>query len=152
MCPRLSLALIMWNFPKPSPVIHMRAGKLKAAALVLALLASACSQAAPDMSPVGASDKVAAAVTRAVSRLEAGLPLDGQQARSDSDGRLEIYVYVRDTSADCLAALTAAGLRSAVPSPAMGVVQGWIAPRDVSALAALDVVTRITLPQYAQHR
>jgi hypothetical protein len=141
----------MRNFLKPSPVIHVRAGKLKAAALVLAMLTSACSQAAPDVPPAGTSGKVGAAVSRATSQLEAGLPLDRQEARSDADGRLEIYVYVRDTSADSLAALTAAGLRNAVPSPAMGVVQGWIAPRDVSALASLDVVTRITIPQYARH-
>lgn len=141
----------MWNFPKLSPVIHVRTGTLKAAALVLAILVSACSQAAPGLAHAATSDKIAAAVARAVSRLEAGLPLDRQEARSDPDGRLEIYVYVTDTSTDSLAALTARGLKNTIPSPSMGVVQGWIAPQDVSALAALDVVTRITLPQYARH-
>lgn len=142
----------MWNFPEPSPVIHVGTGTLKAITFMLAILVSACSQAAPDVPPAGTSDKIAAAVTRALSRLEAGLPLDRQEARTNADGRLEIYVYVTDTSTDNLAALTARGLRNAVPSPSMGVVQGWIAPQDVSALAALDVVTRITLPQYAQTR
>ena len=90
-------------------------------------------------------------MARAVSQLESRIPLDGQQARSDADGRLDIYVYVTDTSADSLAALTAVGLRNTVSSPSMGIIQGWIAPGDVSALAALSVVTRITLPQYAHH-
>jgi tetrahydromethanopterin S-methyltransferase subunit C len=54
-------------------------------------------------------------------------------------------------SADTVQVLAASGLKNAVPSPSMGIVQGWIAPGDVSALAALNVVTRITLPQYAAH-
>ena len=142
----------MWNFPKSPGGLHPRAGELKACTLVLAILVSACTQAAPDMTPAVASDKIAASVTRAISQLEAGLALDPHQARKDAEGRLEVYVYVTDISADSLAALTAAGLRNAVPSPSMDLVQGWIAPRDVSALAALDVVSRITLPQYAYHR
>jgi len=126
-------------------------GKLKACALLLAILASACSQATPGIPSMGAPEKVATAVTNAVSQLEAGQPLDGRLARSDAEGRLQVYVYVTAVSADTLQALAASGLKDAVPSTPMGLVQGWIAPRDISALAALAAVTRITLPHYAEH-
>jgi hypothetical protein len=141
----------MRNFSTSPPVIHPKGCKLRVCALAVVILASACSQAISGVPTAGISDKVAAAVTRAASRLEAGQALDGQEARSDAEGRLEVYVHVTDTSADSLAKLEATGLKNAVPSPAMGLVQGWIAPRDISALAALTVVTRITLPQYARH-
>ena len=142
--------LTMRDFSKSLPVISLMIGKLTACVL-LATLAAACSPATPGGPSAGVSDKVAPAVTRAASQLEAGQPLDGRLARSDAEGRLQVYVYVMDTSPESLAALSARGLKNAVPSPSMGLVQGWIAPQDVGALAALTVVTRITLPHYAEH-
>lgn len=124
--------------------------KLMVYVLTLGLLVSACATA-PAAAGLPVSGKVAPAVADAVARLESGQPLDGHVTRTDSDGRLEVYVHMTNMSADSLAALSAHGLKNATPSPAMGLVQGWIAPQDVSALAALDVVSRITLPQYAIH-
>lgn len=95
--------------------------------------------------------KTAPAVMAAVSRLEAGQALDGHMARSDAQGRLEVYVHVTDMSMSALGQLTSQGLALAVASPALSLIQGWIAPGDVSRLASLSVVTRITLPQYASH-
>lgn len=141
----------MWNSSESPPVISLMTGKLKVCALLLAILASACGQATSGVTSAAASDKVAAPVARAVSQLEAGQPLDGRLARHDAGGRIEVYVYVTVVSADTVKTLAASGLKDAVPSPPLGLVQGWIAPRDVSGLAALAVVTRITLPRYAEH-
>ena len=127
------------------------AARFLAPALALALLTSACSQAISGTPPAGIPDKVASAVTRAVAELEAGQPLDPRQARSDAEGRLQVYVHVTVVSSENVQALAESGLRNAVPSPTMGLVQGWITPRDIAALAALAIVTRITLPQYADH-
>lgn len=95
--------------------------------------------------------KIAAPVAAALSRLEAGQALDPHVARSDAQGRLEVYVYVTEVSASTVQALAALGLKDATPSP-MGLVQGWIAPGDMSALAASPLVTRIGLPRYARHQ
>ncbi|MFI4921075.1 MAG: hypothetical protein ACHQAZ_05500 [Gammaproteobacteria bacterium] len=136
--------------PKSSSVIVFMISKLTVFALTLSLLVSACG-AAPATAGVPISAKIAPAVSDAISRLESGQPLEGRVARTDSDGRLEVYVHMTNMSADSLAALAAHGLKRPTPSPAMGLVQGWIAPQDVTALAALTVVSRITLPQYVIH-
>ncbi|MGB9429738.1 MAG: hypothetical protein WCC11_07680 [Gammaproteobacteria bacterium] len=72
--------------------------------------------------------------------------------RSDSQGRIQVYVYVSSTSADVVTALAAHGLRNVVVSPEMQIVQGWVRPRDMDKLAALSFVTRITPPRYARPR
>ena len=141
---------MMRNLPKSSSVIVFMTSKLTVFTLTMSLLVSACG-AAPATAGVPLSGKIAPAVAEAISRLESGQPLEWRVARTDSDGRLEVYVHMTNMSADSLAALAAHGLKRATPSPAMGLVQGWIAPQDVSALAALAVVSRITLPQYVIH-
>ena len=113
------------------------------------MFVAACQATAA--SPSASSPKIAQEVTTALSQLGSGQALAPQKARSDADGRLQVYVYMTDFSAASLQALRSAGLKRPEPSPSMGVVQGWIAPGDVGALAALDVVTRITLPRYAIH-
>lgn len=114
-------------------------------ALCLALLAGCQSTVAM---PSGPAQKIAPEVTAAVTQLVSGQALDPRQARSDAAGRLEVYVYVTEVSDTTVHALTDSGLKDPTPSP-MGLVQGWIAPGDIAALAALPVVTRITLPRYA---
>ncbi len=114
-----------------------------------AFLIAACQATAA--SPPTSSPKIAQEVTAALAQLESGQALAPPKARSDADGRLQVCVYVSDFSAATLEALKAAGLKQPEPSPPLELVQGWIAPGDVSALAALDVVTRITLPRYAIH-
>lgn len=73
-------------------------------------------------------------------------------AETDAHGRLRVYVYVTDTQADTLSKLDHAGLMGAETSAEMGVVQGWIAARDLDRLAALPCVETITLPRYASPR
>ena len=115
---------------------------------LLWLSLAACGGTAPD----GASGKITPAVTRAAEKLEAGQPLDTHTARSDADGRLEVYVRVTSTAAENLDALAAHGLKDGRASSGMDVVQGWVNPHDLQALAALACVLRITLPQYALPR
>ncbi|MGA9854373.1 MAG: hypothetical protein WBR29_03730 [Gammaproteobacteria bacterium] len=71
---------------------------------------------------------------------------------ADSQGRLQVYVYVSDFSPDSMAALTSHGLADAMPSPSLHLVQGWVKPQDIDGLASLAFVTRITPPHYAQTR
>ena len=74
-------------------------------------------------------------------------------ARTDAQGRLQVYVYVTDLSPDTLVKLGRAGLAEPQSNPEMGgLVQGWAAPRDLGPLAALDCVKTITLPRYASPR
>jgi len=95
--------------------------------------------------------KIAPAVAAARLELEKG-KAPGHGARADSHGRLQVYIYVTDTSAGTLDQLTLTGLAGASTSSEMGVVQGWIAMRDLDALAALSCVKIIALPRYALPR
>ncbi len=140
---------MMRNLSK-SPAVTIPKTLLLAYAVALGLLVSACGMS-PATADAPAPGKIAPAVMAAVSRLEAGQALDGHMARSDAQGRLEVYVHVTDMSMSALGQLTSQGLALAVASPALSLIQGWIAPGDVSRLASLSVVTRITLPQYASH-
>ncbi len=70
----------------------------------------------------------------------------------DDQGRLQVYVYVNTISPEIVSTLTAKGLTTAMPSPALHLVQGWTKPQDLKVIAALPFVTRITPPKYAQPR
>lgn len=118
---------------------------------LLCLLAVACSDSRSQPAGSAAGGKLAPAVSTALAQLQAGRGLDGRTARSDGSGRLQVYVYVTDTTPEGVARLTALGLGDPEPVPSMGLVQGWIAPKDVGTLAASSVVIRITLPSYAEH-
>lgn len=72
--------------------------------------------------------------------------------RADSQGRLQVYVYIDSSSSENLATLVGRGLVKAMPSPALHLVQGWLRPQDLGAIAGLPFVTRITPPRYAQPR
>lgn len=134
----------------PAAVMLTVTRRYTACLALIVLLAAGC-QSTTGASPATAPDKIAPAVTAALSRLQAGQALDPHQARSDAAGRLQVYVYVTEFSAASMQALATSGLVGALPSPSLSLVQGWIAPQDVGALAALSVVTRITLPRYAIH-
>jgi hypothetical protein len=73
--------------------------------------------------------------------------------RLDAQGRIEADVHHDCSSGAPLVALRAAGLsigRSA-ELPPLCVVEGWVAPAALPALAAVSGVTRIKLPTYARH-
>ena len=113
--------------------------------LTFALLAAcqAGTLAGPD------STKINPQVSAAAQALARGT---STSARSDAQGRLQVYVYVTDLTPDTLGKLAQAGLADPQSNPGVNVVQGWIAPRDLGTLAALDCVTSITLPRYATPR
>lgn len=73
-------------------------------------------------------------------------------ARADAQGRLLIYVYVTDTTAVTQDKVSGAGLVDGRPSTEMAIIQGWAAPKDLPALAALSCVRRLALPSYVSPR
>ena len=116
--------------------------------VLAALLQAACSGGAVAETP--AADKIAPALAAAASALAAGKPLDTKLARNDAAGGIQIYVYVSALSPDALKNLVTHGLREAIANQSMGIVQGWVSPGDLDALAALPFVTRLTLPLYGR--
>lgn len=102
----------------------------------------------------GASGKIAPTLLTAMQQLQSGtakLPLTGP-VHSDTQGRIQVYIYVTGTSSETVTSLQNRGLQDTVVSPAMHIVQGWVKPRDLVNLAALPFVTRITPPQYGRPR
>ena len=126
--------------------------------VALMLLASGCMSARPAHAAPGiaTSAKIAPPLAAAARQLQAGVTrfLSSGTARSDADGRLQVYVYVEQPSSPAvLAALTTHGLHAAVASPPLQLIEGWASPQDLDRIAALPGVLRITLPRYAQpHR
>lgn len=114
-----------------------------AAGLGLVLLVSCATPVVPG------DAKIAPQVSTAMQALASGTAI-AAPARSDAQGRLEVYVYVTEPSDELVKQLTALGLANAILSRDMRVVEGWLAPRDLDSIARLAVVTRITLPRYAR--
>ena len=96
-----------------------------------------------------ASAKINPQVATAAKALEEGT---ATTAHTDAQGRLQVYVYVTDTTPKTLERLGQAGLAGPQASAEMGVVQGWVAPQDLDGLAGLPCVKTITLPRYASPR
>ena len=132
------------------------------AVFIASLGSVACVHSAtlnPDSSVPAASkpltQKISPLLQSAVQQLERGTPPSAFHTglvRADDQGRLQVYVHVSALTADNIFTLSANGLISVVPSPALRLVQGWIKPSDLNAIAALPFVTRITPPSYAQPR
>lgn len=123
--------------------------------LVLALILSlsGCAhknvQANDNVTNIGA--KIAPALTAVAAKLEAGAPPSDYaqgMVRANAQGRLQVYVHLSEITADELGTLKSHGLVNIVPSPALHVVQGWVKPKDLAALAGLPFVIRITPPSY----
>jgi hypothetical protein len=117
-----------------------------ALAATLALSLAACSSSGTTLDVTG---KIAEPVSLAAARLESSQPLDDHLARADAEGRLEIYVYLTGGSEDPTSVLASNGLEGIVFKKTLGLAQGWARPTDLKRLAALPIVKRITLPQYA---
>ncbi|HEX4300895.1 MAG TPA: hypothetical protein VH327_08500 [Gammaproteobacteria bacterium] len=126
--------------------MHATSGKLLVCLYLTSGMLMGCSAADPAIQA-----KISPAVATAEQELEKSDTLN-PGARTDSQGRLQVYVYVTDTSAGTLARLTQAGLVGASASADMGLVQGWIAAHDLTGLARLPCVKIITLPRYAVPR
>ncbi|MGA9851782.1 MAG: hypothetical protein WBR15_02495 [Gammaproteobacteria bacterium] len=92
-----------------------------------------------------------AAAARQLYASTAAAPLTGL-VRSDSKGRIQVYVYVTNTSLNVISELGAHKLQDVVISPTMQIAEGWVKPQDLDSLAALPFVIRITPPRYARQR
>ena len=138
-----------------SAIILVSTKSLVACVLLLAYAATAgCTSAGQTNATAKSaySNKIAPALIAATDQLRSGkvaAPLTGL-VRSDVQGRIQVYVYVSSTTVEVTAALKTQGLQDQVVSPALHVVQGWVLPQNLEALAALPFVTRITPPHYAQ--
>lgn len=133
--------------------MHATSGKLLICLYAISGILMGC-MAAGNASPAGDAPiqaKISPTVAAAKQVLEKGETLP-PGARADSQGRLQVYVYVTDTSADTLARLTQAGLAGMTSAADLGLVQGWIATHDLATLAGLSCVKVITLPRYASSR
>ena len=127
--------------------MHRFPGKYLASLCLSFGLLAACRAGTPPADATSA--KIAPQVTLAAQAVLRGTPTS---ARTDAQERLQVYVYVTDLAPDTLDRLGRAGLVDSRGSPEMGVVQGWLAPRDLGRLAALDCVKTITLPRYVSPR
>ena len=122
---------------------------------LLTILLCGCAGTAPAMAPAGRSDRIAPVLAVAAQRLAAGAPASDYAqgpVHADARGRLQVYVYVAAVTPEHTQALRDAGLKDAEPSAALGVVQGWVPPGRLNAIAALPFVTRIAPPRYARTR
>jgi DNA topoisomerase VI subunit B len=132
--------------------MHANSGKLLVCLYLTStvLLGCAAGATSPASNPA-VQAKISPAVATAAQELEKGETLS-REARTDAQGRLQVYVYVTDISAATLAQLTRAGLTDMNAGVDMGLVQGWVATRDLTGLAGLSCVKSITLPRYAVPR
>lgn len=124
-------------------------------AALLTIMLCGCAGAAPATAPAGSVGRIAPALAIAAQRLAAGAPVsDFAQGpvRADAHGRLQVYVSVDAVTPEHTQALHDAGLQDEEASTAMGVVQGWVAPGRLEAIAALPFVTRIAAPRYGRAR
>ena len=72
--------------------------------------------------------------------------------RADAAGRLQVVVRVGRVDAALLDALRHAGLQQPAAVAAMRMVQGWVAPAQLAALARVPGVIAIEPPRYAVTR
>ena len=131
--------------------MHTTSGKLLICLYAASLILAGCMATETASSAPAGQGKIAPSVEAAAQELEKGESLE-PGARADTQGRLQVYVYVSDASTATLTRLTQAGLVGASGATDMGIVQGWIAPDALTHLAGLDCVRNITLPRYAVPR
>ena len=117
--------------------------------LLLGVIAGCYSASRDPAASAADMAKIDPGLAAAADDLAHGMPT---AARTDAQGQLLVYVYVTDTGAATLGQVTNAGLEHGQPSSGVGVIQGWVAPKDLKALAELTCVRRITLPLYASPR
>jgi hypothetical protein len=75
----------------------------------------------------------------------------GDALKMDSAGRVQIYVWVKDTSERALDTLRRHGFDIEVVNKEFGIVQGWIPVENIEALAAEPVVVKVRPPSYGTH-
>jgi hypothetical protein len=83
--------------------------------------------------------------------LDAAGRFSGDALKVNSAGRVQIYVWVTDTSEQALDALRRHGFDIEVVNKDFGIVQGWIPVENIEALAAEPVVVKVRPPSYGTH-
>ncbi|HXG27999.1 MAG TPA: hypothetical protein VNJ47_04015, partial [Nevskiales bacterium] len=73
----------------------------------------------------------------------------GRLARLNDRDAVQVYVRLHRGAALVPSVLRAAGLQIEIANERYGIVQGWIAPDALAALAQLSSVRRVTVPDYA---
>jgi Subtilase family len=88
------------------------------------------------------------------SRLSAAAVSPDSPARFDTQGRVEADIHYDCAASTPLMAVAAAGLRimGKASLPPLCVIEGWIAPESLPALATVADITRVTLPSYVKYR
>ena len=83
--------------------------------------------------------------------LDAAGRFSGDALKVNSAGRVQIYVWVTDTSEQALDTLRRHGFDIEVVNKDFGIVQGWIPVENIEALAAEPVVVKVRPPSYGTH-
>ena len=86
-----------------------------------------------------------------IAQKEAAGQFSADALKMDTTGRVQIYVWVKDTSEQTLAALRRHGFDIEVVNKDFGIVQGWIPVENIEALAAEPVVVKVRPPSYGTH-
>lgn len=108
---------------------------------------------------IGAAAKIEStvrSVQSAVRRSAGRVPL-AQLSRSRAwkvraDGAVQVYLEIPVVTDAPIAALRAMGIEPERVVPAMGVVQAWLTPDQIDAVAAAPFVRAVRLPGYAEPR
>ena len=69
----------------------------------------------------------------------------------NDQGEVQVYVILKDFTREEVAQLEGLGLRVELTLPEQRLIQGWVGNDALDAIAALDVVERVTPPDYARH-
>ena len=66
--------------------------------------------------------------------------------RFDSSGNVQVYIHLKSTGADTLQSLRDLGATIEIINSDVNIVQAWVPPLALDAMAALDAVDEITAP------
>src|SRR5215831_14290850 len=69
----------------------------------------------------------------------------------DDAARVQVYVYVTDTTEQTLGVLHRHGLDIEIVNQDLAIVQGWLPLENLEALASENVVVKIRPPSYGTH-
>ena len=75
---------------------------------------------------------------------------DRDMVRFDRVGNVQVYIHLESTSDSALEQIRDAVARVDIESVEWGIVQAWVPARDLAALADLEVVKRVTPPDYGR--
>ena len=138
---------------------HLRSGLRGVGLLAVLAALGACAgptgNIAPDRLAAAHAAPIAPGLAAVAQALRAGAAPAAYArglVRADAAGRLQVVVRVDRVDAALLDALRQAGLQQPEAVAAMRLVQGWVAPAQLAALARVPGVIAIEPPRYAVTR